>query len=111
MGRYPSALRRRSASIPLGRGWVNGLLVCERLADWELTPSSAIRLLLDPMVLRARICHMTVHVDVIGNPSVEHALRKFLRARHNFHVPGHRNRLPPASIRQLFNRPRPRDAL
>ena len=63
---------------------------------------------LSPAVFRenARICHITVHFDVIADPSVEHALREFLYARLNFDVAGHRNRLPPASIRQLFNRTR-----
>ena len=51
----------------------------------------------------ARVCHMTVHFDVIADPGVGCALREFLYAPLNFDVPGHRNRLPPAGIRQSFN--------
>ena len=63
---------------------------------------------LSPAVFRenARVCHVTVHFDSIDNPSVARTLREFLYARLNFDIPGARMRLPPGSIRQLFNRTR-----
>jgi len=61
---------------------------------------------LGPAVFRenARRCHVTVHFGVIGDAATERALREFLYARLNFVLPGRRQRLPPASVRQLFNR-------
>ena len=53
----------------------------------------------------ARVCHITAHFDGI-EPSVALTLREFLYARLNFDIAGHRMRLPPGSIRQLFNRTR-----
>jgi len=47
-----------------------------------------------------------VHFAGIENAGIDRTLREFLYARLNFDVPGHRMRLPPASIRQLFNRTR-----
>jgi hypothetical protein len=63
---------------------------------------------LAPAVFRtnARICHITAHFDGIADPGVERTLRKFLYARLNFDVPGHRCRMPPSGLRQLFNRTR-----
>jgi hypothetical protein len=52
----------------------------------------------------ARVCHITAHFDDIDDPGVARTLRGFLYARLNFDIPGHRTRLPPGSIRQLFNR-------
>lgn len=85
-------------SAPLRPGFKRCALSCFEDGTWNLSPA----------VFRenARVCHTTVHFDVIANSSVECALREFLYARLNFDVPGHRNRLPPASIRQLFNRAR-----
>jgi hypothetical protein len=73
-------------------------LSCFEDSTWDLSPA----------VFRenARVCHITVHFDSITEASVERTLREFLYARLNFDIPGHRNRLPPASIRQLFNRTR-----
>jgi integrase len=63
---------------------------------------------LSPAVFRenARVCHVTAHFDGIEDASVARTLREFLYARLNFDLPGHRTRLPPGSLRQLFNRTR-----
>jgi hypothetical protein len=85
-------------SAPLRRGFKRSALSRFDDSTWDLSPA----------VFRenARVCHMTVHFDRLSDSSVDCALREFLYARLNFDVPGHRNRLPPASIRQLFNRTR-----
>jgi len=85
-------------SAPLRRGHKRSALSCFEDGTWDLSPA----------VFRenARVCHVTVHFDGITEASVERTLREFLYARLNFDIPGHRNRLPPASIRQLFNRTR-----
>ena len=61
---------------------------------------------LGPAVFRenARRCHVTVHFGPIDDAATERALREFLYARLNVALPGGRQRLPPASIRQVFNR-------
>jgi hypothetical protein len=61
---------------------------------------------LGPAVFRenARRCHVTVHFGAIGDAATERALRELLYARLNVALPGGRQRLPPASIRQVFNR-------
>ena len=63
---------------------------------------------LGPAVFRenARRCHMTVHFDAIEDAEVREAVRAFLYARLNVELPGHRQRLPPASVRGIFNRAR-----
>jgi hypothetical protein len=63
---------------------------------------------LAPAVFRenARRCHATVHFHVVGDAATEQALREFLYARLNVALPGGRQRLPPASVRQVFNRAR-----
>lgn len=85
-------------SAPLRRGFKRSALSRFDDSTWDLSPA----------VFRenARVCHMTVHFERLTDPSVDCALREFLYARLNFDVPGCRNRLPPAGIRQLFNRAR-----
>jgi hypothetical protein len=60
---------------------------------------------LGPAVFRenARRCHVTVHFRAIGDGATARALREFLYARLNIALPGRRQRLPPASVRQVFN--------
>ena len=61
---------------------------------------------LGPAVFRenARRCHVTVHFGAIGDAATERALRELLYARLNVALPGGRQRLPPASIRQRDGR-------
>lgn len=54
----------------------------------------------------ARRCHVTVHFDVLEHADVQAAMRVYLYARLNVDLPGYRPKLPPASIRQAFNRAR-----
>jgi integrase len=63
---------------------------------------------LSPAVFRenAAVSNATVHFDRFTEASVERTLREFLYARLNFNIPGHRTRLPPASVRELFYRTR-----
>lgn len=63
---------------------------------------------LGPAVLRenARRCHVTVHFGSIDDPAIAEVMRASLYARLNIDLPGHRPRLPPASVRQAFNRAR-----
>ena len=63
---------------------------------------------LGPAVFRenARRCHVTVHFDVLEHADVQAAMRAYLYARLNVDLPGYRPKLPPASIRQAFNRAR-----
>jgi hypothetical protein len=95
---HPLAGKPVLESAPLRRGHKRSALSCFEDSTWDLSPA----------VFRenARVCHVTVHFDSITEASVERTLREFLYARLNFDIPGHRNRLPPASIRQLFNRTR-----
>lgn len=85
-------------SAPLRRGHKRSALSRFEDATWDLSPA----------VFRenARVCHVTAHFNGIEDASVELILREFLYARLNFDVPGYRMRLPPASVRQLFNRTR-----
>jgi integrase len=85
-------------SAPLRRGHKRSALPRFEDSTWDLSPA----------VFRenARVCHVTVHFGSITEAGVERTLREFLYARLNFDIPGHRGRLPPASIRQLFNRTR-----
>src|SRR3546814_9585557 len=64
---------------------------------------------LGPAVFRenARRCHVTVHFDVLEHADVQAAMRAYLYARLNVDLPGYGAKLPPASIRQAFNRARP----
>jgi integrase len=85
-------------TAPLRRGLKRTALSRFEDSTWDLSPA----------VFRenARVCHITAHFDGIADRSVERTLREFLYARLNFEIPGHRTRLPPGSIRQLFNRAR-----
>ena len=49
-------------------------------------------------------CHRSFRCD--RRPGCAWALRAFLYARLNVDLPGHRTKLPPASVRQAFNRAR-----
>ncbi len=63
---------------------------------------------LGPAVFRenARRCHVTVHFESIEDLGVREAVRELLYARLNISLAGHRTKLPPASVRQVFNRAR-----
>ncbi|MGD9697413.1 MAG: integrase [Thermoleophilia bacterium] len=63
---------------------------------------------LGPAVFRenARRCHVIVHFDVLEHADVQATMRAYLYARLNVDLPGFRAKLPPASIRQAFNRAR-----
>jgi integrase len=95
---HPLAGQPVLESAPLRQGHKRSALSRFEDDTWDLSPA----------VFRenARACHVTAHFDGIDDESVERTLREFLYARLNFDVPGHRGRLPPASIRQLFNRAR-----
>ena len=84
-------------SAALRRGYKRSALSRFEDGVWDLSPA----------VFRenARVCHITVRFDGV-EPSVALTLREFLFARLNFDSPGHRMRLPPSSVRQLFNRTR-----
>jgi integrase len=97
-GAHPLTGKPVLESAPLRAGFKRSALSRFEASTWDLSPA----------VFRenARVCHVTVHFDGIEDASVEHALREFLYARLNFDIAGCRTRLPPASIRQLFNRAR-----
>jgi hypothetical protein len=86
------------ASAPLKAGHAREEL--SRVGDptWDLGPA----------VFRenARRCHVTVHFDVLEHADVQAAMRAYLYARLNVDLPGYHPKLPPASIRQAFNRAR-----
>jgi hypothetical protein len=86
------------ASAPLKAGHTREEL--SRVGDpsWDLGPA----------VFRenARRCHVTVHFDVLEHADVQAAMRAYLYARLNADLPGYRTKLPPACIRQAFNRAR-----
>lgn len=50
--------------------------------------------------------HVTAHFADIGDARLVRTLKEFLYARFNVDLPGARMRLPPASLRQCFNRTR-----
>lgn len=85
-------------SAPLRRGHKRSALSRFEDSTWDLAPA----------VFRenARVCHITAHFGEIDNAGVAGTLREFLYARLNFDLPGHRSRLPPGSIRQVFNHAR-----
>ncbi len=95
---HPLAGRPVLESAPLRRGHKRSALCRFEDDMWDLSPA----------VFRenARVCHVTAHFDGIEDESVARTLREFLYARLNFDIPGHRTRLPPGSVRQLFNRAR-----
>ena len=86
------------ASAPLKEGHTREAL--SRVGDpsWDLGPA----------VFRenARRCHVTVHFHVLEHADVQAAMRAYLYARLNADLPGYRTKLPPACIRQAFNRAR-----
>ena len=86
------------ATAPLRPGYDRRDLSRYGDASWDLGPA----------VFRenARRCHVTVHFDAIPDAAVARSLREYLYARLNVDLPGYRPRLPPASIRQAFNRAR-----
>lgn len=65
-------------------------------ATWDFSPA----------VMRANVrrCHVTAHFAEISDPRLVQTLKEFLYARFNVDLPGVRMRLPPASLRQCFNR-------
>ena len=67
-------------------------------ASWDLGPA----------VFRenARRCHVTVHFGSVEDIGTREAIRELLYARLNVDLPGHRKKLPPAWVRQIFNRAR-----
>lgn len=85
-------------TAPLRPGFSRDTLSRYGDASWDLGPA----------VFRenARRCHVTVHFGAVPDPSVAHCLREYLYARLNVDLPGIRPPLPPASIRQIFNRAR-----
>jgi hypothetical protein len=86
------------ATAPLRPGFDRHDLSRYGDASWDLGPA----------VFRenARRCHVTVHFDSVPDPTVARWLREYLYARLNVEIPGFRSRLPPASVRQVFNRAR-----
>jgi integrase len=95
---HPLAGKPVLVSAPLRRGYKRTALSRFEDGTWDLAPA----------VFRenARFSRATVHFDGTMEASVERTLREFLYARLNFDIPGHRNRLPPASIREAFTRTR-----
>ena len=86
------------ATAPLKAGHAREELSRVGDSSWDLGPA----------VFRenARRCHVTVHFDVLEHADVQAAMRAYLYARLNVDLPGYRPKLPPASIRQAFNRAR-----
>src|SRR3546814_2958605 len=72
-----------------------------RISDWSSDVCSS-----DLFRENARRCHVTVHFDVLEHADVQAAMRAYLYARLNVDLPGYRTKLPPACIRQAFNRAR-----
>lgn len=91
-------LRPVLASVPLKPGFDRSNLSRYGDANWDLGPA----------VFRenARRCHVTINFESVEHTGVREALREFLYARLNVDLPGHRKRLPPGSVRQVFNRAR-----
>ncbi|AZO59404.1 MAG: integrase [Mesorhizobium sp.] len=91
-------LRPVLASAPLKPGFDRDTLSRYGDPSWDLGPA----------VFRenARRCHVTVHFGSVEDVSVRETLRELLYARLNVDMPGHRKKLPPGSIRQVFNRAR-----
>ncbi|HVC61096.1 MAG TPA: integrase, partial [Acetobacteraceae bacterium] len=86
------------ATAPLRPGFSRDALSRYGDASWDLAP----------VVFRenARRCHVTVHFGTVPDLSVARCLREYLYARLNVDLPGIRPPLPPASLRQIFNRAR-----
>ena len=86
------------ASTPLKPGFDRDTLSRYGDSSWDLGPA----------VFRenARRCHVTAHFRVVEDIGVREAICELLYARLNIDIPGYRLRLPPASVRQVFNRAR-----
>lgn len=86
------------ASAPLKKGFDRSCLSRYGDASWDLGPA----------VFRenARRCHVTVHFGSVEDIGTREAIRQLLYARLNVDLPGHRKKLPPACVRQIFNRAR-----
>lgn len=86
------------ASAPLKKGFDRSCLSRYGDASWDLGPA----------VFRenARRCHVTVHFASVEDIGTREAIREFLFVRLNVDLPGHRKKLPPACVRQIFNRAR-----
>ncbi len=86
------------ASAPLKEGFDRSCLSRYGDASWDLGPA----------VFRenARRCHVTVHFGSVEDIGSREAIRELLYARLNVDLPGHRKKLPPACVRQIFNRAR-----
>lgn len=86
------------ASAPLKKDFDRSCLSRYGDASWDLGPA----------VFRenARRCHVTVHFGSIEDIGTRKAIRELLYARLNVDLPGHRKKLPPACVRQIFNRAR-----
>lgn len=91
-------LRPVLLTAPLKSGFERSALSRYSDPSWDLGPA----------VFRenARRCHVTVHFGSVDDASVREAVREFLYARLNINIPGYRKMLPPASVRQVFNRAR-----
>src|SRR3546814_15451076 len=48
----------------------------------------------------ARRCHVTVHFDVLEHADVQAAMRAYLSARRNLHLPAYPPQPPPCRLRQ-----------
>jgi hypothetical protein len=86
------------ASAPLRPGFSRDALSRYGDASWDLGPAAFRE--------NARRCHVTVHFGAVPDLSVARCLREYLYARLNVDLPGIRPPLPPASLRQIFNRAR-----
>ncbi len=86
------------AVAPLRPGFVRDDLSRYGDPSWDLQPG----------VFRenARRCHTTVHFHSVDDPVIAEALRELLYARLNIELIGYKARLPPACVRQVFNRSR-----
>ena len=86
------------ASAALKQGFDRSCLSRYGDASWDLGPA----------VFRenARRCHVTVHFGSVEDIGTREAIRELLYARLNVDLPGHRKKLPPACVRQIFNRAR-----
>ncbi|HAO41474.1 MAG: integrase [Afipia sp.] len=86
------------ASAPLKMGFDRSCLSRYGDASWDLGPA----------VFRenARRCHVTVHFASVEDIGTREAIREFLYVRLNVDLPGYRKKLPPACVRQIFNRAR-----
>ncbi|MCK9549535.1 integrase [Aquamicrobium sp.] len=86
------------ASAPLKAGHAREEL--SRVGDpsWDLGPA----------VFRenARRHHAIVHFDALEHADMQAAMRAYLYAHLNVHLPGYSQKLPPTCIRQAFNRAR-----